>query len=80
MLDLEKLKDCKDPFIAKRNTGVIADAATVIENLCRSGEAFRCAMIQSGAVNHVSQSEYIEQLREFEGALRSVRLDPPLWR
>lgn len=40
-------------------------------DLKRAAEAFRVAMIESGAVNHVSQSLYIEQLGALERALNS---------
>lgn len=44
-------------------------AYVVIETLRSTGETFRCAVVDSGALNHVSQDKYIDQLRAFEGAL-----------
>jgi hypothetical protein len=41
-------------------------------DLKRTAEAFRRAMIESGAVNHVSQDDYIEQLRALEASLNPL--------
>lgn len=43
-----------------------------LEDLKVAAEAFRVAMIQSGAVNHVRQTEYIDQLRALERALQPM--------
>lgn len=43
--------------------------AKQFQDLKRAAEEFRVAMIESGAVNHVPQSDYIEQLRALERAL-----------
>ncbi|EJN11826.1 hypothetical protein PMI42_04840 [Bradyrhizobium sp. YR681] len=48
-------------------------------DLLQAAEAFRRAMIESGAVNHVSQDSYIEQLRALERVLNPLnyRALPP---
>lgn len=43
-----------------------------LQDLLKTAEAFRRAMIESGAVNHVSQTAYIEQLRALECALNPL--------
>lgn len=40
-----------------------------VDLLLKTGEEFRMAVIRSGALNHVSQDKYMDQLRAFEGAL-----------
>jgi hypothetical protein len=42
-----------------------------LQDLKRAAEAFRVAMIESGAVNHVSRDAYFEQLRALERALNA---------
>lgn len=44
------------------------DAQQLVD-LKRTAEAFRVAMIESGAVNKVSQDTYFKQLRALERAL-----------
>jgi hypothetical protein len=50
-----------------------------LQDLLQAAEAFRRVMIESGAVNHVSQTLYIEQLRALERALNPLnyRVGPP---
>jgi hypothetical protein len=43
-----------------------------LADLLRTAEAFRVAMIESGAVNHVRQDCYIKQLRALECALQPL--------
>lgn len=43
-----------------------------LDDLRVTAEAFRIAMIQSGAVNHVHQSEYMDQLRALERSLSPI--------
>jgi hypothetical protein len=45
-------------------------------DLLRTAESFRRAMIESGAVNHVSQDRYIDQLRALERALNTDNYRP----
>lgn len=43
-----------------------------LEDLKRTAEAFRVAMIESGAINHVRQDLYFDQLRALESALNLI--------
>lgn len=56
----------------------IIDAEFDAQHLRTSGEAFRLAMVQSGALNHVPQNEYFDQLRALEGALASKPAHVPV--
>lgn len=46
------------------------DTARQLQDLLRTAEAFRAVTIQSGALHHVSQNEYVDQLRALEAALQ----------
>lgn len=48
-----------------------------LADVLRTAEAFRVAMIESGAVNHVRQDRYIEQLRPLERALQPLNYVVP---
>lgn len=47
----------------------IINAEFAAQSLRVTGEAFRLAMVQSGALNSVPQDDYFTQLRAFETAL-----------
>lgn len=55
------------------------DTHKQLQDLLRTAEAFRRAMVVSGAVNHVGQSTYMDELRALESALSPANyriLDP----
>lgn len=53
------------------------DTHKQLQDLLRTAEAFRRAMIVSGAVNHVGQSTYMDQLRALECALQPLNYVVP---
>jgi hypothetical protein len=50
------------------------------EEIARAAEAFRIAVIESGALNHVRQDTYFTQLRAIETALALSRTAGQEWR